>query len=102
MTAMDAAYTHKHGPNYAGTWSLLGSGASAILGTTWGKDGIIEFIFDDNYETNATKPGIYGRNHKRKSSIEKVTAALASAAEFASVYPNSNKTASGDYATYLA
>ena len=38
----------------------------------------------------------------RKSSIEKVTAALANAAEFASVYPNSNKTASGDYAKYLA
>jgi hypothetical protein len=63
---------------------------------------IIEFIFDDNYETDSRKPGIFGRNHMRKSSIEKVTAALANAVEFASVYPNSNKTASGDYAKYLA
>ena len=99
---MDAAYTHKHGPNYAGTWSLLGSGASTILGTSWGKDGIIEFIFDDNYESDNTKPGIYGRNQMRKSTIERVTAALANATDFASVYPDSNKTACGDYAKYLA
>jgi len=38
----------------------------------------------------------------RKVTIERVTAALANAAEFESVYPGSNKTASGDYAKYLA